>query len=83
MIFNPVFLLRQVRQFVIMGRKQSFNTGFMQIMQILHHRPGNAQSVIGAGSAADFIHDNQTVFAGVVKDIGRFLHFDHKSALSL
>ena len=41
-------------------------------------RPGDAQSVKGAGAATDFVHEDQTALGGIVENIGGFGHFDHK-----
>src|SRR5580700_10801753 len=41
-------------------------------------RTSERQAVEGAGTAADLIHEDQTVAACVVQDVGRFGHLDHE-----
>ena len=52
------------------------------MVQMLDDAPGQAQSVEGAGAAADLIEDDQTASGGVVKDVGRLAHLHHEGALA-
>src|ERR1041385_7248468 len=47
-------------------------------MDVLDHRPGDGQSVIGCGAAANFIQKDQRTRRGGVQDRRRLGHFNHK-----
>ena len=68
------------RQFVVMGRELSPAAEF--VVEKLRHRPGDGESVKGARSPADLIKDHKAPGSGVVEDVGRLKHFDHKGTLS-
>ena len=42
------------------------------------HRPGDAETVIGAGASANLIQDDQAAIGGVVENVGSLVHFDHE-----
>src|SRR5690349_12616077 len=72
----------QLRHLVIVGGKQRSCAEMPLIMNVFGDRPGDAQSVVRARSASDFIQEDQTVLAGTVENLRTFGHFDHKRALS-
>ena len=80
-IENARVQFRQLRQFVIVGRKQRSRSAFLIPMQIFNHRPGNTQTVVGAGAATDFVQNNERSFGSTVQNVGGFQHFHHKRRL--
>src|SRR5689334_3636340 len=52
-----------------------------RIVEELRDRPGQRHAVESACSTADFIQDHQTLWGGVIEDIGGFDHLDHEGAL--
>ena len=75
-IVHPFKLPRQVGQFKIMGGKQG--VGFYLACEVFGHRPGECKTVVGAGSASDFIHQHQGVLAGAMQNIGGLRHLHHE-----
>ncbi len=63
-----------------MGCEEGF--GFDFVVDVFANCPSEAHSVVSAGSAADFIEDDEAAVGCVVNDIGCFLHFDHEGALA-
>ena len=59
-----------------MGRKQG--VGLDLAREIFGHGPGQRQTVIGAGSPSDFIHQDERILAGAVQNIGGFSHLHHE-----
>ena len=64
---------------MIVGGEKSFC--FHDVVQMLAHRPGDAQPVQGARSPSDLIEDHQTLRGRVVQDQCSFIHLDEKGAL--
>ncbi len=56
-IVDAFKLLWQMGQLEIMSGKQGI--GFYLAGEVLGHRPGQCQAIVGAGSTADFIHQDQ------------------------
>ncbi len=70
---------RQNRQLEIVRREQRVGT---QLCQAFCRRPGQRQTVEGAGAAPDFIHQHQAFIGGIVQDVGCFAHFHHERRAS-
>jgi hypothetical protein len=51
------------------------------VVDVLDHRPGDRDAVVGAGAAPDLVQDQQAALGGVVQDVGRLDHLDHKGRL--
>ena len=71
----------QLGQLMVVSGKQRLGAGKTGARNVFHHSPGDGQSVIGAGSPADLVEDQQAVFSGMAKNIGHFTHFHHKCTL--
>ena len=71
-----VELVRQLRQFEVVGGKQGVTADFPG--QVLCGGPGQGQAIKGAGAAADLVHKHQAVAAGIVEDVRGLGHFHHK-----
>ncbi|MNQ03551.1 hypothetical protein D3C85_162540 [compost metagenome] len=69
------FAFRQNREFEVVGGEQRVGA---QLGQSLGCRPGQRQAVEGAGAAADFVHQHQAAFTGVVQDVGSLAHLHHE-----
>ena len=52
------------------------------VVDVLDHRPGNREAVVGACAAADFVQYEQAAVGGVVQNVGCFHHFHHKGGLA-
>ena len=65
-----------------MCRKQGLGAEYLFVTDMLDHRPRDAQSVKGGGSAPDLIEYQQAFGRRVAQDIGDLIHLDHKSALA-
>ena len=66
---------------MIMCGKKRLGTEELRVADMLHHRPGNAQPVVGACAAPDFIQDQQRVGGGVAQNICNLIHLHHKRTL--
>jgi len=64
---------------MIMGSKEGFGTGVSIPVQVFHYGSGNTQAIIGARPSANLVQNNQAVGRAIVENVGRFIHFDHKS----
>ncbi len=51
-------------------------------MDILYHRLGDAETVIGAGPPPDLIEDDERPGGGIMQDIGCLHHLHHKGGLT-
>ena len=51
------------------------------VVDVLDHRPGDRQAVVGAGAAPDLVQDQQAARRGVVQDVGRLDHLHHEGGL--
>jgi hypothetical protein len=71
-VSDPGFGLGQFSQLVVMGGKQGLDPPALQVVQILGHGPGDAQTIVGAGAASDLIHDHQAVSRGIVEVLAVF-----------
>ena len=65
-----------------MGGKQGLGPALLDIAQIFHRGPGDAEAVKGAGAAANLVQNHKRTPGSVAQDIGSFAHFHHESALS-
>ena len=64
---------------IMSGKKRP---GAKRGVEIFGHGPGDAQAIEGARATSDFIEDDQAARGGVVQDIGRLVHLNHKGALA-
>lgn len=67
-------------EFVVVGGEEG--AGADGVVEVFDDRPGEAESVEGAGAAPDFIEDDQAAAGGVVEDAGGLAHFDHEGGLT-
>ena len=71
---------RQLRgqrgQLVEVGGEQA--AAAVDLVQMLDHRPGQRQAVIGGGAAADLVQDHEAARPGQVQDAGGLDHLDHE-----
>ncbi len=73
---EPAHQLRQAGQLEVVGGKQG--VGANLACQLLGAGPCQREAVVGAGAAANLVHQHQTAGGGVVEDIGGFGHLHHK-----
>ena len=52
------------------------------VLDVLRHRPGDAQPVIGAGPAPDLVQQDKAPAGRTVEDLRGLGHFDHERALA-
>ena len=62
-IFNPFQHIFHGDQFMVMRGKQRFC--FNLCLDVFHHRPGDGHAVVGAGTPAHFVQDDQGILRGV------------------
>ena len=67
---------------MVVGGKQSQRPDAVRLVKVFGDRPSDADAVVGAGSAPDFIQQDQTAFSQVVQDGGRFIHLDHEGGFA-
>ena len=79
-VFYMTAFIGHNRQLVIMGGKEGKAMNFP--VNVLHHRPGNAHTVIGTGAPADFVQKNEAVSGSMTKDMRYLLHFYHEGTLT-
>ena len=72
----------EASQLVIVGGEEGLAAQFGDIVDVLDDRPGDGQTVVGAGAAADFVEDDKAAGSGVIEDVGRLEHLDHEGALA-
>src|SRR5687767_1835348 len=53
-------------EFVVMGGEKSFGPAL--VVEVFHDGPGEAETVEGAGAAANFVEDDEALRRGVVED---------------
>ena len=73
--------IRQLGQFVIMGGKQCFCAQLRVIVDIFNDCPGDGDSIVCTGAAADFIQDEQAAGGGMVENVCHLDHLHHKCGL--
>ena len=74
---GDIFLkIGQARELEVVGREQG--VGADGPRQMDGRGPGQREPVIGAGAAADLIHEHQAVRGRVVEDSRRFGHLHHE-----
>jgi hypothetical protein len=55
---------------------------FRRVVQVLGDRPGDRESVEGAGAAPDLVEDHEALARGVREDLGGLAHLDHEGGLA-
>ena len=73
---HPGEALRQLGQLEVVRREQG--EGADARGQILGAGARQREAVVGAGAAADLVHQHQTAGRGVVQDVGGFGHLHHE-----
>ena len=68
-------------QFVVVGGKKGLGMPAL-LMDILHNRPRDTDTVVGAGASSEFVEQDKTAFAEVVEDTCRLVHLHHKRTLA-
>ena len=81
-VFYTVNQFLEHSQLVIVGCKQGARTDAALVRHILDHRTGNAHAVIGRGTTADLIENQQAVAGSVFEDVRHLTHLDHKGRLA-
>ena len=67
---------------MIVGGKECFGTEVFLVADVLDDGPGDREAIVGGRSSSDFVQDQQGVPGRVAKDVGHFVHLDHKGTLS-
>src|SRR5690554_175514 len=66
-------------EFVVMGGEQGFWVIRGVLVEVFGHGPGDRDTVVSAGAAADFVEQDEAPGRKIVDDVRRFDHFHHKS----
>ena len=61
-----------------MRGEEGFRTTVGIVVQVFDDRPGDGDTVIGAGAASELVEEDERTRSEGVEDAGGFLHFDHK-----
>src|SRR6266571_9467690 len=69
-------------QFMVVGGEEGECATTFVIVEILDNGTGNGQAVIGTGTTANFVKDDEAARCGMVQDVGGLDHLDHKGALA-
>src|SRR5688572_19091218 len=67
---------------MIMSGEERSCPEMLPVMDELGNRPGDAQAIVGARTASNFIQKNQAAMAGRIEDVCGLQHFHHKGALT-
>ncbi|MEY3460037.1 MAG: hypothetical protein RL215_3194 [Planctomycetota bacterium] len=70
----------EVGEFVVVGGEHGPAAGF--VVEEFCDGPGEGDPIIGAGTASDFVEDDEAAGGGCVEDAGGFCHFDHEGTLT-
>ncbi len=73
---QPAHQLRQAGQLEVVGGEQGVGANLAR--QLFGTGPRQREAVVGAGTAANFVHQHQTAGGGVVEDVGGLGHLHHK-----
>ncbi len=68
----------QFVEFVVVGGEQRFGAGALVVVQVFGEAPGDADAVVGAGAAPDFVEQDERAVADIVHNQRGFVHFHHK-----
>ena len=74
-------MLLHLDQLVVVRGEERPRAALRVVVQVFDHGPGDRHPVVGAGAAPDFVQDEQALRRGVVEDVGRLHHLDHKGRL--
>ena len=69
-------LFGKLGQLVIVGGEQGL--GATPGVNVLHHAPGQRETVVGGGAAADFVEHDEAAGGSGIQDDGRFGHLHHE-----
>ena len=73
-------LLGQLHQLVVVGGEHRLAAD--PVVQVLAHRPGDRDAVVGGGAAADLVEQHQAARGGVVEDRAGLAHLHHEGRLA-
>ncbi len=73
---QPAHQLGQAGQLEVVGGEQGVGANLAR--QLFGAGPRQREAVVGAGAAANLVHQHQTAGGGVVEDIGGLGHLHHK-----
>lgn len=68
--------------FVVVRGEEGFGALEGVLVEEFYDGPGDGESVVGAGTAADFVEDDQGFIGSVIEDVGGFVHFDHEGGVT-
>ncbi len=78
-VVNIGVLFGEFLEFVVVRGEECFCLEVGLGGDVLGYGLCDANAVVGAGAAADFVHDDQAFGRGVAQDVGGLYHFDHES----
>src|SRR5699024_5309003 len=81
-IVDAVDLSFQLGKLMIMSRKERLCPQQSGIADMLHHRPGNRETVKGTRSPSDLVKNQKTFARGITKNIRNLSHLRHKGTLA-
>ena len=73
---------RHLVQFMIVRGKKHLCRTLRNIMEIFGNSPSNRNAIVGAGSPANLVQQDQGTIGQVIQYIGRLVHLHHKGTLA-
>jgi len=70
-------------QLVVVCGEERLGVRRRVVVQVLDHRPGDGNTVVGTRAAADFVQQDDAAVGDVIEDAGRFEHLDHEGRFAL
>src|SRR5208283_1448939 len=75
-------MLLELRELLVVGCEKGPRASRRVAVQVLDHRPGDAQAVIRRRPAPYLVQDDQRAVGGVVQDVGRLVHLHHEGRVA-
>ena len=80
-VLYPVELMLELIELMVVGRKYGLGAGLV-FLNIFYDRPGNGNTIVGTGTSADLIQQDQAAGGYVVHNAGGLVHLHHKGRFS-
>ena len=72
----------ELGELLVMRREERARAALGVAVQVLDHRPGDREAIVGRGAAADLVEDKERARGGVVQDVRRLVHLDHEGRVA-
>ena len=75
-------LMFELEQLVVVSGEERFGFDGRAVVQVFDDGPCDGEAVVGGGTAANFVKNDEAARGGVIEDVGGFGHFDHEGGLA-